>query len=57
MLIARDKFGNKWEVVKNDKLKTKTNQSSASLMSSKVLLPLNLQNQFSSLIATEESSS
>ena len=42
---------------KNDKIKTKTSKTSASSMPSKVLSPVNLQNQYSSLMATEESSS
>ena len=56
MLFTRYKCGNKWKVVKTDKNETNTNKTSASSMPSKVLLPVNLQNRFSSQMVTEESS-
>ena len=56
MLITGDRCGNEWKVVKNDKIKTNTNKTSASSIPSKVLSPVHLQNRFSSLRVTEESS-
>ena len=56
MLITEDKCGNEWKVVKNDKIKTNTNKTSACSMPSKVSSAVNLQNPFSSLMVTEENS-
>ena len=53
MLITENKCGNKWKVVKNDKIKTNTKKTSACSMSSKVPSSANLQNWFSSLMVTE----
>ena len=47
MLITREICGNEWEVVKNDKIKTNTNKTSASSMPSKVPSKANLQNRLS----------
>ena len=56
ILITGDKCENEWKIVKNDKIKTNTEETSACLIPSKVPLPVNLQNWFSSLIVTEEGS-
>ena len=47
ILITRDKCGNKWEVVKNNKIKTNTNKISASSLPSKISTPAQLQNRLS----------
>ena len=44
------------EKVKNDKIKTNANKTSACSIPSKFPSPVNFQNRFSSLIGTEESS-
>ena len=56
MLITGDKCGNEWKVVKSYKIKKNTNKTSACSMPSKVPSTVNLQNRFSSLMVTEESS-
>ena len=56
MLITGDECGNKWKVVKNDKIKVNTNKTSACSMPSKVPSPVALQDRFGSLIITKESS-
>ena len=57
MLITRGKCGNEWEVVKHCKIKINDNKTSACSIPSKIPSPVNLQNRFSTLTVTEESSS
>ena len=56
MLITGDRCGSEWKVVRNYKIKTKTNKTSVCSMPSKVPSPVNSQNRFSSVMVTEESS-
>ena len=53
MLLTRDKYGNEWKVGKAHKIQTNTNKLFATSMPSKVLLVVNLQNRFSSVMVTE----
>ena len=53
MLLTRDKYGNEWKVGKTHKIQTNINKLFATSMPSKVLLVVNLQNRFSSVMVTE----
>ena len=57
MLITRGKYGNEWKVVKIFKIKTNANKTSSCSIPSKISSPVNLQNRFSTITITEESSS